>query len=341
MVFTWAVHKYNVFIFSSVSTFYRYKELWILKKLGKTIIYVFCGTESRPDYLSGNIINALYLKNGQINDIDKCIKKASYKKKTIGYIEKYADYCINHPPCALFHTKPYIKWLYIGFPFSKTGNSLQSVGSNDTIRILHAPSNPQTKGTYIIREIIERIQTEGVPIEYIELIGKPNSKVLEELSRCDFVIDELYSDIPLGGLGVEAAFWGKPTINAGYYGKDIEYDYDESIIPPSIFCMPHEIEEKIRLLISDITLRRQMGRVAQSFVMKNWNTKKVASNYLNLIKGDVPSEWIGDPYSLNYVFGYGQSKDQLKEVVSCILREGGDSGLSLDDKPHLIERLQI
>ena len=40
--------------------------------------------------------------------------------------------------------------------------------------------------------------------------------ILAELARCDFVIDQLYSDYPLPGLATEAAWFGKPTVVGGY-----------------------------------------------------------------------------------------------------------------------------
>ena len=341
-LFTWAVLKFDTFIFASNTTFFRYKELWLLKKMKKKIIYVFLGTESRPDYLSGNLINRYYIENGEVKNIKHCAESAANKSMVIKKIEKYADYCINHPPCALFHTRPYIKWLYVGFAFSTIKKILgtQPVSYCDSIKILHAPTNTETKGTYIFREVIERLKNEGHNIEYIEIIGQPNHKVLELLSQCDFVLDELYSDIPLGGLGTEAAFFKKPTISGGYYAEFIGADYDKDVIPPAVFCEPEKLEDSIRMLISNAELRKQIGQEAYEFVNANWDAKQVAGKYLKIINDEIPEEWFGDPYSLNYTLGYGQSKQQYKKVVSSILNECGESGFSLDDKPYLIKQIQ-
>lgn len=339
-IFIWAVFNFNVFIFSSTSTFFRYRELWLLKKLNKKIIYVFLGTESRPDYLSGNLINKLYIENGEIKNIKQCVDEAARKSKIIKKIEKYADYCINHPPCALFHTKPYIKWLYVGFAFPGIKKiETEQLPLRDSVKILHAPSNPETKGTYVIRAIITKLKKENIDIEYIELINQPNNKVLELLAQCDFIVDELYSDIPLGGLGTEAAFFKKPTINGGYYSKFIETDYDKKVIPPSVFCEPEELEDNIRALLANVEFRNQIGQKAFEFVNANWDAQKVAGKYIRIINNDIPSEWVGEPLSLSYTFGYGQSKQQYRKVISSILSEYGEKGLSLDDKPYLRKKI--
>ena len=46
--------------------------------------------------------------------------------------------------------------------------------------------------------------------------GQPNSVVLEQLARCDFIIDQLYADFPMPGFATEAAWFGKPAVTAGY-----------------------------------------------------------------------------------------------------------------------------
>ena len=45
-------------------------------------------------------------------------------------------------------------------------------------------------------------------IKFIEITGRPNQEVLELISTCDFVIDQLYSDMAMVGFATEAAFFG-------------------------------------------------------------------------------------------------------------------------------------
>ena len=53
---------------------------------------------------------------------------------------------------------------------------------------------------------------EGLPLEYVEIVGQPNDIVLAEIARSAFVIDQLYSDTPMAGFAAEAARLGKPAI---------------------------------------------------------------------------------------------------------------------------------
>lgn len=59
-----------------------------------------------------------------------------------------------------------------------------------------------------------------------------NATVLQELQQCDFVIDELYSDVPLAMLATEAAIFGKPVIVGGYYSNNFSPENPDSQIPP-------------------------------------------------------------------------------------------------------------
>lgn len=339
-VFVWAVCRFNVFIFAANSTFFKYRELWILKCMRKKIVYVFLGSESRPDYISGNIVNRCYKKADGTIDAQTCFQHTFLKAKTIRYIEKYADICINHPPCAFFHRKPFIKWLYIGFPFPVSSLPGNKTKSSFPVKIVHAPSNPQTKGSEQIKRWIGELKTEGLPIEYIELVNQPNEFVLRALAQCDFVIDELYSDIPLGGLGTEAAALGKPVINGGYYTEYIESDYDSEVIPPAFFCMPHDIKYQIKELILNPDLRLKKGEEAYNFIRNKWSSQEVSERYIRLLEGTFPSSWVGDPNQLTYVYGYGQDLNQYRRVVKTLLDTLGENSLCISDKPGLMERIK-
>ena len=90
------------------------------------------------------------------------------------------------------------------------------------IRILHSPSSPEVKGTYLIRQAINALKAKGYPIDYVEIMGKPNTVVIAELEKCDFIVDQLYSDTPMSGFATEAAFFGKTAVVGGYGWQEVE-----------------------------------------------------------------------------------------------------------------------
>jgi len=336
--------KYDVFILNS-EPFFNFSELAILKWFNKKIIVVFLGTESRPSYISGNYVQGKYFSNGKYN-FNLCYKEVKSQAERIARIEKYADHIINHPPTALFQKKPFIAWCHIGFPNDVPTKALNVKQSQSRIvKVLHAPSNAVSKGSETIMDIIDKLRKDGLPVEFVKLENVPNEKVLDELAKCDFVVDELYSDIPIGGLGTEAAFAMKPVINGGYYADQIKDDHHHSVIPPSCFCMPENLELCIKEYILNKSKRENDAKILNTFVTENWNSTNIALKYMRIISGDIPSEWKYNPAEIKYFMGYGIEKNKLKSFLIEYIKKFGEKALFLDDKPtlksHILEFLRV
>jgi glycosyltransferase involved in cell wall biosynthesis len=334
MVFVYSLFKYDVFILNS-QPFFNYTELAILKLFRKKIIIAFLGTESRPEYISGNLIQGKYASNGSFK-LKPCYKNVKAQFNRIRRIEKYADFIINHPPTALFQQKPFIAWLHVGFPndipvsMAENRNEFSRI-----IKVLHAPSNAVSKGTTKIIEIINQLRKEGLPIEFVKLENVPNEKVMDELGKCDLVVDELYSDIPIGGLGTEAAFARKPVINGGYYASDIQTEYPAEVIPPACFCLPENLAFEIKEFTINKQKREEYAQKLNKFVTEKWDSETIAKKYMAIINGDIPREWIYNPQNIKYFMGYGIEKNKLRSFLKQYVSEYGEKALFLDDKPEL------
>jgi hypothetical protein len=214
--------------------------------------------------------------------------------------------------------------------------SPSSASDSNRIRILHSPSSPQHKGTPQIRQAIKNLQAKGYPIDFIEMVGKPNAEVLEELACCDFVVDQLNGDGPISGFGTEAAFFGKPAINGTHTTHAWEI-YSADQIPLVHHCHNDAIESAIETLIVNKEYRIELGKRAQQFVRSRWTPKKIAERYVRLIEGDIPDDWMYDPRNLRYVHGYGP-ETQIRQAVRGVIETGGKDALHLSDKPELERR---
>jgi hypothetical protein len=158
---------------------------------------------------------------------------------------------------------------------------------------------------------------------------------LDEIKKCDFVVDQIYSDVPLAGFATEAAWFGKPAVVAGYGFDQLSRFVPESIWPPSKICHPDQIKNAIEELINNVDLRHEIGKAAQEFVQNNWNSEEVARKYVRIFKGDIPKEWWTNPYDVVYLQGAGQSIEKTKIVIRGMLEEFGEESLCLEDKPIL------
>lgn len=334
-LFIWAALKFDIFIFGGGSTFFRFAEFPILRLLGKKIIYVFHGTDSRPAYIDG----FCPLHPGQ-PALASYLRVAKQRKSDIRKIERHAHVMISVPSFSHFLTKPFVNFLIIGIPrkFEWVPASASGRPSGQAVRVLHSPSQLEGKGTVEIRKIVEAVKRKGYAIDFIELSGKPNAEVIAELQRCDFVIDQLYADTPMAGFAAEAALYGKPAVVGGYYSEKIHDDLREECIPPSLYCHPGSIQQAIEKLVVDKVFRLDLGRKAKEFVEKNWTEQKVASHFLQLIEGDIPSEWLCDPCKIRYVHGMGLPETTTKTIIRGIIEQYGKEALLLSDKSELEKR---
>lgn len=336
LIFIWAVISFDVFIFSGSSSFFQYWDYPILKFFRKKIIKIHLGSGSRPPFLDGAVTHGGY--TGYKPTTDELIELTKMRKQELVWMDKYIDIIIDHPPQAYFHEKKFISVLFLGIPFStekfKIINCDNSI-ENETVRILHAPSYMGHKGTAEIRNIINELKNEGYNIEYTEISNMPNELVLKEIQKCDFVVDELYSDTPMATLAAEAAFFGKPAIVGGYFFEHLSYYYKDFAIPPTVHCHPSRIKDEIIYLICDKNNRKKVGMAARKYVLNIWTPRVVALKYMSIINNTLPQKWFFNPYEIEYINGYGMSEVFLKNILKDMVDKKGIKSLQLSDKPKL------
>lgn len=340
--FIWTLCNFDVFIMGFGSSFFgtnlsyfRHWDLPILKFFNKKVIFTFHGSDSRPPFMDGTVMTL----DGRVT-IEKCIQLTAEKKKYMSMINKYADVIIDIPPQGIFHECPFVLNLFVGLPYSISNTSIVTKADN-IIRILHAPSNPEAKGTSEIRQAIENLKKKGYEIEFNEIIGLPNSVVLEQLAACDIVVDQVYADYGMPGLATESAWYGKPVIIGGYAKKMWQNLLPENKLPPTYYCDPDGIEEAIEKLILDEKYRLDLGQRAKEFVQNEWSVDKIAKRYIDLINGDIPEDWLYDPNQTSYVHGCCLHEERVKEVIKEIVMHGGVEALQLKDKPELEKKMLV
>lgn len=328
----YTILKYDVFVFAANSQFWRFLHLPIIRWLGKKIVYVSHGTDARPLYMSH--------KGVGMSPCD-IVRRTRDQKEVSRGIERYADAIVDLRTVSQFREGPLIDFLRVGLPQGKSVQSLEDSPPRIRagIRVLHSPSLPKAKGTALIRDAIQRLEAKGYEIEFVEVIGQPHAVVRQELKKCDFVVDQLYSDTPMAGFAAEAAAFGKPAIVGGYAGALTRDTVASGSLPPSHYCLPEEVESAIERLIVDATYRVELGRRAKDFVDSNWTSRNVAERYVRIARGDVPADWLYDPRKVCYVYGAGISKDQARALIRSVIEIGGKESLQVSDKPLLEKQL--
>lgn len=331
LLFGYAVTVCDVFIFGAGDSFFHGHELRLLRRLGKRIVWVFTGSDHRPPFLNGRAFRKAE-ETGELG-IRHLAEETRRVRHLVQTVERNADVIIANPASAQFHQRPFVNFLAVGVPFPAP-SPIRRLRNGHTV-IVHIPSDPESKGTAKIREMIQGIRDQGLAIDYRELIGCPHDEVLESLAAADILVDEVFSDTPMGMLGAEAASVGTPTITGGYYAPWLSTTLPVEAIPPSEYVEPDRMPAVLERYVRDADGRRRLGERAMAFVTNRWAPKDVARNYLRLLSGDTPADWVVEPSTVQYLGGWGMSAETRRRAVQALMGVDGPSALCLDQSPEL------
>src|SRR5205085_4856047 len=183
-ILLWALVRFDVFVFGFADSFLRLRELALLRLLRKRIIFILHGSDARPPYMNGAVTRAPW-------NVPEVVARTRAQKRRLERIERYADAVIADPTYCQLLENPIVLRVLIGRPvFSARSPISVTEPDGRRVRVLHAPSDPVGKGTAEIRRIFSGLQARGHDVELIEIDGQPNSVVLDEIARCDFVADQ-------------------------------------------------------------------------------------------------------------------------------------------------------
>jgi Glycosyl transferases group 1 len=342
-----AIFRYDVFIFAyGQSLLPANLDLPVLRLFGKrTIMILGFGTEARPAWCDG----VHQSKDGTVElPISSIRDYARTAKRRVSRCEKWCSIIVGAPySTSPFATRPMVNWFALGFPAiienlatgTAAGGDNQRPGQlREKVRILHIPSHPAAKGSPEIRKAIASLKQKGHPIDFVELVDRTHAEVISEVLRCDFVVDQIYSDTPMAGFATEAAACGKAAVVGGYGLELLRRFVPDAMWPPTFCCSPESIEAAIEELIRNPEYRTALGESARKFVHDRWGSQKVAERYASLAEGDVPDEWMIDPGEVVYLHGFGQPADVTRRKIRELVGNFGVGSLQLAHRPELQER---
>jgi len=267
------VKNYDVFHFHyGRSLLPRRADLPILRLFGKKIIMHYWGSDIRQRDISHNYIYSCVKEPEGIysSESDEDIRRK------IQFIRRYADITIVGD----YSLKPYSpesivikqaididKWSFIGVK--------ESVNA---VKIVHAPSNRQAKGTNYVISAIERLQKVGYNIDFVLLEKMSYQAVRKYCQDADIVIDQLLSE-SYGIFATECMALGKPVL-CRIDGHFVNCYPDLPIVNTD----PDNVYQNLKILIEDPGLRVKLGRRGRSFAEEVHDAKKIARQLARLYK---------------------------------------------------------
>ena len=318
-----------VFLFAKTFTDTR-AELLLLRSLRKKIVFIYLGSDARPPY-----IDRITHVSESAPDLLSLRKRTRRQSRRIRTQERFATHCINLPGTGHFHRRPFVNWFELGLPRTVAGSGVRSEPRpGRAVRILHSPSDRRVKGTDAIAAAVESLRLKGYELDLVTVTDAPNSVVKHELSACDLVVDQLYSDSPMAAFATEAAHFAKPVLVGGYAARNVEHLVG-GVQLPTLFVHPDDLNDALEGLITHPDRRRALGIQAQRFVLDHWAPVDVARRLLRIINDDFPRRWLVSPSTLRYVHGCGGSEELTRRQVAALVDAFGPEALCVSDKPHL------
>jgi choline dehydrogenase-like flavoprotein len=243
--------------------------------------------------------------------------------------ELVSDVVVCNPLSAQFLSVGFIDWFAVGMPVDAASAGRGRRSHEGPIRVLHAPTRPQQKGSDLIEEAFRSVTALGVHATFEMLTGVPNAAVRTAIEGADLVVDELYSDSFMGGLGVEAAVSGTPCLTFGYGGDALAGLPGAAGYPLLGYGHPRTLEQRLLRAVTDAEWRADLARQAEHFVATEWSPTSVAQRILVLAEGAAPDHWVVAPEGVAYACGFGVPAERLRSVLEQYLQRFGEEGLCL------------
>ena len=335
----WAALRCDAFVygFGSTITWYPERELRLLRRLKRRIVFVFLGSDSRPPYLDTQVMAAATGRTA----VD-CVRLTAETRRRVALADRHADEIVENPLCGHFHGRPCVSWHALGLPtrvppvppVPAASEEGAPPAASRPVRILHCPSHHEFKGTRFVREAIAALQAEGLRIEYVEVSGRPHAEVLAAIDAADLVVDQVFSDTYLAAFATEAAMRGRVPVVAGWGAAELSRFVPEALRPPGVYCEPARLADCIRQLVCDPALRAERARALAEFCRAQRTPRAVAAKLRRLLEGDVPASWRFDPREVRFVGGTGP-EPVVRGLLQGVLDVGGPAALGVSDKPAL------
>jgi len=243
-----AFWEFDVYQFDGGLEFFRDgRTVKRLKELGKKIICCYTGSDLRT--------------RGLIREIDE----ASDLNVTLEFDHLNLHDNIHH----------------VFFPFSMDGYALRSEPNTATIKIGHAPTNRQAKGSDDIIAAIHELQNEH-QVELVLIENLPHHEALRRKSQCHIFVDQI-GDLGYGINSLESLAMGIPTCSCLAQGFAEKYPDH-----PFVVVDRDNIKMKLAELIQNPEQRKHKGEYGRTWVGRHHDSQQVvkAIHKLANLSGD-------------------------------------------------------
>ncbi|MDQ5823009.1 MAG: glycosyltransferase [Chloroflexota bacterium] len=266
-----AFTRYDVFhlYFGNTLLPSPYPDLRLLRALGKRIVFHFCGCELRrrePNLTEYSLSactdcvwhRCMQLKHPDLSSADVLIVS------TPDLLEFAPGAHLLPGPVDLDRWTPRVSGRVPG-------------SRSEPVRIVHAPTNREVKGTKYLLAAVERLKRAGYAVELDLLEGLPHEQVQVLSERADIAVDQLMIG-SYGTFAIEMMARGLPVVCR--IREDLRQFYPPDL--PVITAEPGSIYEVLESLITRPDTWADLGRRGIQYVQREHEMHRVAARALAL-----------------------------------------------------------
>ena len=288
----WAARTYDVFHFHFSHSLLPFGlDLFWLKLLHKKILMEFHGDDIRYYF---------YRKKPVYYPYEEMVVRSKRAVNQVKKALKYADIAITHDEELRKHIpkKPlYITPLRMDpTRFTPVYPDPEKDVKKEPIVIVHAPSNPEFKGSKYVIASVEELKKK-YDIEFILVEGKTQEEAFEIYKRADIIVDQLFAQT-YGVFALEGMAMGKPVV--GWISEKIARTFPDSM--PMVSATIDTLTEALEGLVLDAKRRYELGVAGRKYVEDYHDYRKVAKLQMDIYQDKIK------PMSTKESFEYTKKK---------------------------------
>jgi glycosyltransferase involved in cell wall biosynthesis len=264
-----AIQHFDVFHFHYMLTpLYDYSDLAMIAEAGKPIVMHHWGSDVRKASISN-------LLNPYVNT-DPSSEEQIHEKLLA--VSKYVSTAIVQDYEVIPYVSPYYKEVHVlpvAIDISKFAPAYPNPYKRNPL-VLHAPTQPQFKGTDIIERAISQLQNE-IPFQYQRVENMSHEAAKQLYRQADIIIDQILNG-SYGLFCAESMALGKPVIT--FVRDDLLCQYTEEL--PICNANPDTIYHVLKTLLQSGELRYQKGMEARSYAERHHDSNIVGAQLIKI-----------------------------------------------------------
>jgi len=254
--FNHILNFYDLFHYHYATTIEEeFKDLQKIKIQGKKAIMHHWGNDVRFHNMAR--VNNPYVYTGDSPSNEEIHRRLSN-------ISKYVSEAIVQDYEVLPYVEKYYKKVHIlplAIDINKFIPSYPHITKKRPL-ILHAPTNPDFKGTVFIEKAIDELRSTHL-FDYKRIEKMSNAEVVKLYKEADIIVDQIRCG-SYGLLSVECMALGKPVIT--FIRQDLVNKFPASL--PIVNGNPDNVKEKIKMLLENSNERNRIGVAGRKYVEK-------------------------------------------------------------------------